>query len=161
MAVDGNGNIIAVWRTVARAVMTSTLSVGRVDWPTRRVYPDLFYFPIGVAQSRTVDTLSGNIAVATLMANNQTNGGTIQFCLTNNGGMTWVSVTPGVTHVFTTTSSGSRLRAVLIDNPTWPCLRASAVYCYQRCGTSAHLPPASQATPIGSGLRSSSAQNTS
>jgi len=81
------------------------------------VYPDQFYFPTGTAQSRTIDTLTAAIRQATLTADYQFNGGSVQFYLTNDGGTTWAPVTPGISHVFTSTGSDLRWKAVLNVDP--------------------------------------------
>jgi hypothetical protein len=83
------------------------------------VQPDHFYFPTGTAQSRTVDTVTGNIHSATLTADYQTNGGEVRFYLTNDGGAHWVTAPAGAATVFTTTGSDLRWRAVLSVDPVW------------------------------------------
>lgn len=83
------------------------------------VYPDSFFFPIGSIQSRTVDDTDAPITEATLAAHYTLHGGNIVLFLTNDGGVTWLPVTSGVTHVFTTTGSDLRWRAVLIGDPVW------------------------------------------
>jgi hypothetical protein len=94
---------------------------GQPQWSSekRAVASDFFYAISGIAQSRTVDTLAADITQATLTADTTLNGGNVQFSLTNNGGATWATVTPGVTHVFTTTGSDMRWRAELTADPVW------------------------------------------
>ena len=43
----------------------------------------------------------------------------MEFFLTNDGGTVWFPVTPGITHIFTTTGSDLRWRAVLTGDPLW------------------------------------------
>jgi hypothetical protein len=126
VVVNRNGNAFMMWedrRNGNRDVYAQGINtVGNKSWLTdlQVVYPDHFYTAVGTAQSLTIDTLSANIHEATLTCNHQANGGDVQFFLTNNGGTDWFTVTPGVTHVFTTTGSDLRWRAELTADPLWP-----------------------------------------
>jgi hypothetical protein len=90
-------------------------------WPVdlQVVYPDEFYVSTGTAQSQSVDVAGEAILQATLTAYVATNGGAVAFYLTNDGGAQWSQVTPGVTHVFTTTGSDLRWRAELASDAVW------------------------------------------
>ena len=125
VAVEGGGNAFVVWydeRNGNEDIYAQKVnSVGGKAWlaDLQVVYPELFYLPTGTAQSRTVDTITGNITQATLTADVTPNGGSVQFYLTNDGGAHWAAVTPGVAHVFTATGSDLRWRAVLTGDPVW------------------------------------------
>jgi hypothetical protein len=126
VALDWSGNAVVVWndqRNCNDDVFAQKLNVvGGKGWLADLpvVYPDRFYLTTGIAQSQTTDTITGNITEANLTSDFQTNGGSVQFFLANNGGTDWFPVTPGVTHVFTTTGSDLRWRAVLAADPIWP-----------------------------------------
>ena len=120
-----NGDAIIVWQDARNGsddIYAQRISVvGSRRWlaDLQIVVPDSFYFPTGVVQSRTIDTITADILQVTLTANIIPNGGNVQLYLTNNGGAHWATVTPGVTHVFTTTGSDLRWRAVLTGDPVW------------------------------------------
>jgi hypothetical protein len=126
VAVDGSGNAIVVWQDerngnydiYAQRINSVGGKAWLADWQV--VYPDCFYFPTGTVQSRTVDTATGTIHSATLTGDYQTNGGGVQFYLTNDGGAHWVIAAVGAATVFTTTGSDLRWRAVLTADPLWP-----------------------------------------
>jgi len=125
VAMDGSGNAIVVWgdyRNGNDDIYAQKLNqVGGKGWQAdlQIVYPDLFYYPTGSAQSRTVDTTPLLISDANVAAGVETNGGSVQFYLTNDGGAHWAQVTPGVTHVFTATGSDLRWKATLTGDPIW------------------------------------------
>ena len=125
VALDENGNAIVVWMDLrngnADIYAQKINSVGSQVWlaDLQMVYPDRFYLPTGTVQSRTVDSVTGNIRSATLTANYQTNSGGVQFYLTNDGGAHWVTTTLGAATLFTTTGSDLRWRAVLSVDPIW------------------------------------------
>jgi hypothetical protein len=144
VAIDGSGDAFVAWddgRNGNPDVFAQRVNVvGGKIWlaDLQVVYPDRFYLPAGIAQSRSVDTSAGNIAQANLTADYQTNGGGVQFYLTNDGGAHWAQATPGVTHVFTTTGSDLRWRAALTADPVW--LRTPVV-------NSLHIEYSTQAPP--------------
>ena len=115
VAVDGGGNAVVVWEGAMDIYAQRVNPNGGHLWAhdCQVVFPDLFYFPTGIAQSRTVDAVISNIHQAILTADYQASGGGVQFYLTNDGGACWAGVTPGITHVFTTTGSDLRWRAAL------------------------------------------------
>jgi hypothetical protein len=125
VATDSNGNAFIAWQhnnngngdVYAQRVN----SVGGKAWliDLQIVYPDRFYYPSGLVQSRTVDTVTGTVHQATLTANYQLNGGSVQFALSNNGGTNWITATLGMATVFTTTGSDLRWKAVLTGDPVW------------------------------------------
>ena len=125
VAMDGSGNAIVVWQDYRNGnpdiYAQRVTQVGGKGWSAdlQVVYPDLFHFPAGTAQSRTVDAMTGDIRTATLTAEYQTNGGSVQFYLTNDGGAHWAQVMPGVTHVFTTSGSDLRWKATLTGDAIW------------------------------------------
>jgi hypothetical protein len=125
ISVDSSGNASIVWndaRNGNQDVFAQRInSVGNHSWLSdlQVVAPDLFYYSDGLAQSRTVDTVVGNIHQATLTANTQLNGGNIQFALSNNGGANWFTTTLGTATIFTTTGSDLRWRAMLTGDPIW------------------------------------------
>jgi len=125
VAVDRSGNAIVVWedhRNSNADVYDQWLNVDGhrlLTSDVQIVYPDFFYFPAGTVQSRSVDNASGIITETILTADYQTNGGTVQFYLTNDGGAHWAQVTPGATHIFTTTGSDLRWKAMLTADPLW------------------------------------------
>jgi hypothetical protein len=125
VAVDGSGNAVVLWKDERNGnddIYAQRINlVGNRVWlaDLQVVYPDRFYVPTGAAQSRTVDATADNIRQATLTADFQTRGGSVAFYLTNDGGDNWAEVTPGATHVFTTTGSDLRWRAVLAVDPIW------------------------------------------
>jgi hypothetical protein len=124
LAVSGS-NISVAWvdlRDGDPNIYTQRLTTaGARGWGAdlNAVQSDHFYLPSGIAQSHTVDTTLDDITAATLTAQYILQGGNVTFYLTNNGGQHWAQVTPGVTHVFTTTGSDLRWRAELTADPTW------------------------------------------
>ncbi|MBI1755222.1 hypothetical protein HYR65_02980 [Candidatus Azambacteria bacterium] len=68
------------------------------------------------AQSIAVDTLSTNIAYATLTKNDTVGNGTITYQLSNDGGTTWNTVTPGTRYDFTTSGSSLKLKISLVNS---------------------------------------------
>ena len=58
-----------------------------------------------IAQSLTVDNVSGDIATATISATETLNGQTVSYQLSRDGGTTWENVTKGVEHSFTSTDA--------------------------------------------------------
>ncbi|MFA6908817.1 MAG: carboxypeptidase-like regulatory domain-containing protein [Patescibacteria group bacterium] len=67
----------------------------------------------GTVQSLTLNPTSGSITAATLSAVDSTNGQTIQYYLSNDGGLTYDEVTPNVEHVFSLVGNDLRFRLVL------------------------------------------------
>jgi hypothetical protein len=126
IATSPDGSAFVAWRDGRNGnddVYVQKLNaVGTRGWPAdlQVVNPDQFYLPEGVVQSRAVDTLDGSITTANLTADYQENGGTVQFSLSNDGGATWADVTPGTNHVFATSGSDLRWKAVLTPDPLWP-----------------------------------------
>ena len=67
-----------------------------------------------LAQSTTVDTTSNQIISATLTPIATTPTGTnIDYYLSNDGGSTWEATTSGIEHIFTSTGSDLRWRAIM------------------------------------------------
>jgi hypothetical protein len=66
-----------------------------------------------IAQSLAVDTSADPVLSATLVADAQAFDGSITYALSNDGGTSFETVTPGVPHVFTSTGSDLRWRATL------------------------------------------------
>mgnify|MGYP000856795506 FL=1 len=95
---------------------------GVVVWSPERkvVFPDRFYHGRGLAESTILDTTNENIRQATFVADYTLHGGMLDFYLTNDRGAHWASVTPGLTHVFSTTGSDLRWRIVLYADSVWP-----------------------------------------
>ena len=120
-----NEDVVVVWEddraNNADLYIQKTGALGMPIWDTeiQVVTPDMFYLPEGTAESNTIDGITENIQAASLIADHQLNGGHIAFLLTNDGGTHWAEVTPGVTHVFTSTGSDLRWRAVLTGDPLW------------------------------------------
>lgn len=125
VGIDDQGTMLIAWADDRNAnddihlqkVTTSAQKIWIDD--LQLVSPDFFYLPNGLAQSRTINTLTAGITQATLTADMQLNGGSVQFYVTNDSGATWAAVTPGVTLVFTTTGSDLRWRAELTGDPLW------------------------------------------
>lgn len=95
-------------------------SGGATVWASdkRLVDPDPTYLPSAVAESLTVDTVPANILYARLTPTVTLNGGVVTYYLSNNGGVTWETVTPGTDHFFASTGSDLRWRIVLVTNST-------------------------------------------
>jgi hypothetical protein len=125
VGVDGSGHAVVVWEDHRNsnadiyAQWLDTNGQRLLPDDTQLVHPDSFYFPSGTVESGTVNQTHSDITEATLTTEYQTNGGTVQFYLTNDGGTHWAEVTPGVAHAFTTTGSDLRWRAVLTTDPVW------------------------------------------
>ena len=123
LAVSNDGSIAFAWidyRNGNNDVFAQRLNpVGNRVWLSdlQVVAPDQFYLARGSITSRTVDTLAEPITSASLTVNVQLNGGVVQFALSNDGGTTWATVTPGVTQVFTTTGSDLRWQTRLSSDP--------------------------------------------
>jgi len=76
------------------------------------------YNSTSTIQSLNINTSSDFIASAKLSATQTLNGQTIDYYLSNDGGVTWESVTSGVWHSFTSTGTDLRWRADLAtSNP--------------------------------------------
>jgi hypothetical protein len=60
------------------------------------------YKPASIIQSSNINTYGGNVLKATLNATEILNGQTINYFLSNNGGVTWDPVALGVENTFTT-----------------------------------------------------------
>lgn len=126
ISTDSNGNSVIVWQDKRNGnydPYVQHLSADGVKlWndDVQVVSPDYFYYPTGVAQSKTVDATDSYIVEATLTSQYILQGGNVQFYLTNDGGAHWSPVTPGVTHVFTTTGSDLRWRVEMTADPLWP-----------------------------------------
>jgi hypothetical protein len=124
-AAAGSDNLYIVWEDYRKGnadIYAQRFSGGGsrqwgADVPG--VAPDSFYFATGAAQSHPVDETSDDITESTLTADIALNGGSVDFYLTNDGGAHWAPVTPGVTHVFTTTGSDLRWRVAFEVNPVW------------------------------------------
>lgn len=86
----------------------------------RVIYPDLFYFSHGTAQSIEIDSFSENITQATLTADFHANGGGVRFWLSNNGGADWIEARVGVPVRFPIAASRLRWKAELSSDPLWP-----------------------------------------
>jgi hypothetical protein len=71
-----------------------------------------------VAQSLAADITTNGIGWATLVKNDTVGAGTIAYYLSNNGGVSWESVTPGTQHDFTTTGSDLRFKIELSNDAT-------------------------------------------
>lgn len=117
--LDSGGNAIVAWNDYIHGnsdiFLQKLNQAGSRAWlgDIQVVAPDMFAVPAGTARSRTIDTLAENIATAHLTAEAQTNGGGVQFFLSNTGGASWIPAQPGVTTVFTTAGSDLRWRADL------------------------------------------------
>ncbi len=122
--VDEAGNVGVVWEGGGS---NADIYAQRLDpngdrlWASdvQIVDPDRFYLPNGLAQSREVDTTDEFITEATLTAQYVLQGGSVAFDLSNDGGAHWATVTPGVTHRFTTTGSDLRWRVRMAADPVW------------------------------------------
>jgi len=89
------------------------------DNPVKLVEPDIFYFQQGQAESHPLTSTHRLIKQATLTADFERNSAQVRFYLTNNGGQQWAEVTPGITHIFTTTGSDLRWRADFLADQIW------------------------------------------
>jgi len=81
--------------------------------------PSLLFTPtdIGrIADSIKINSGSKNITKATL---NKTDMGTVNYYLSNDGGTTWESVTPGTEHTFSSTGNDLRWKAELIGGEVY------------------------------------------
>lgn len=83
------------------------------------VSPDFSYYSEGETRSRNVNPGDEVVVEANLTGQYVLQGGNLTFYLSNDGGDHWASVTPGTTHVFTTTGSDLRWRAKMATNPYW------------------------------------------
>jgi hypothetical protein len=129
VAFDAVNAIVVVWQDVRNGshlygdnwdIYAQKINqVGNKIWlaDLQVVYPDVFYFSSGTAQSRAVDTTDDIVTEATLTAQYVLQGGSVDFYLTNDGGAHWAEVQPGVTHVFTTTGSDLRWRVEMTSDP--------------------------------------------
>ncbi len=124
ISVDGSGNIVTglqeLQDTNYDAHLYQFAPDGSPGWSTPAVISDSFYLLEGYAQSVTIDAVAGNISQANLTADFELNAGSVAFYLSNNGGTTWESVEPGVTHRFGTHASDLRWKAELSADPYWP-----------------------------------------
>jgi hypothetical protein len=76
------------------------------------------YKPALIIQSSNINTYGGNVTKATLNATEILNGQTINYFLSNNGGVTWNPVALGIEHTFTTTGGNLLWQAQLASgNP--------------------------------------------
>ncbi len=80
---------------------------------------DRFFYPTSTVTSLAVDTFSSPIVAATLNITQELRGGSAQYYLSNNGGLNWTQVQPGVAQVFTSTGSDLRWRADLGSDLVW------------------------------------------
>ncbi len=71
-----------------------------------------------VAVSTSLDTTTQNIFSATLTANDLQGTGTINYELSNDGGVTWNAVVPGVAYNFASAGSDLRFKIVVTGNAT-------------------------------------------
>ena len=126
VSVDNSGKAYVAWvdeRNSNEDVYLQGLTTGggRLWTSDRQVrYPDFSYNNWGYAFSKEIDTTPDDIREATLTSQYTLNSGAVAFKLTNNGGQDWFSVTPGVTHVFTTTGSSLRWMIDLRADALWP-----------------------------------------
>ena len=126
VSVDNSGKAYIAWvdeRNSNEDIYLQGLTTGggRLWTSDRQVrYPDFSYNNWGYAFSKEIDSTSDNIREATLTSEYALNSGAVAFKLTNNGGQDWFSVTPGVTHVFTTTGSSLRWMIDLRADALWP-----------------------------------------
>jgi hypothetical protein len=120
-----DGNAVVAWEDERHNnldLYTQRLSaVGSKMWDSdvQVISPDRFYFISGTVQSETLDTTEDTIMESTLSSQYVLQGGSVDFYLTNDGGAHWAPVTPGVTHVFTTTGSDLRWRVEMASDPVW------------------------------------------
>ena len=125
IALDSNGLASIVWRDERRNnfdIFMQTLdTAGQRGWPADVAVsqPDRFYQTVGTAESLTLDRIEEPIRQATLTADIDLRGGTMDFAITNDG-TTWQSVQLGTRLVFTTTGSDLRWRVQLHPNPHDP-----------------------------------------
>lgn len=118
-----NSDIYSAWRQNDRQIYLQKNNwAGSSQWanPVNIAIPFDLYRDTGVAESLSVDTVSELITQATVTADYQLNGGGLEFYLSNNGGIDWALVTPGVAQVFTTTGSDLRWKIELTADPIWP-----------------------------------------
>jgi hypothetical protein len=107
IAIDSNDSIAMVWN--------------QIDVTTYEIYYTRWIEPCvtsGVAQSLQVAAPSEPIQTATLDASHELLGGSVAYELSNNGGVSFESVTPGSLHTFTTAGSDLRWRATATRGPT-------------------------------------------
>lgn len=126
LAADSNDKLFVGWYDLRHA--NADVYIHQINGAGQRVWEneqailgsDRFYHSAGMASSTTVDTMTEPIVGALLLADQQPNGGRILFELSNNGGVTWAAVAPGVSHVFTSSGSDLRWRASLLADPGRP-----------------------------------------
>jgi hypothetical protein len=107
IAFDSNDSVAVIW---------NELDGSEFDiFYTRWVEP---CSPSGVAQSLSVGTTSEPILSATITVDHELLGGSITYQLSNNGGVSYETVTPGTPHSFTTVGTDLRWRAVATRGQT-------------------------------------------
>ncbi len=124
LAVDAVGNTTIIWQDERQ--MNPDIYLQRLNSDGRTLLPqairipqqDIFYRSQGTVTSNPINLAVGNIAVATLSAELERNGGAIAFQLSNDGGNAWHPVQLGVSHVFTRAGTALRWRAFLQTAPT-------------------------------------------
>ncbi|MEZ4866223.1 MAG: hypothetical protein R3C14_33205 [Caldilineaceae bacterium] len=123
VAVDTAGNSMIVWqerRFKNWDIMAQRLTpAGEVAWPedSALLPTEKFHFATGSIESTAVDQTENNITSALLSNHSERHGGVVAFALSNDGGVTWESVQPGIQHSFQSTGSDLRWRATLQADP--------------------------------------------
>lgn len=87
----------------------------------------------GVGQSLGIDNVSFNITKAYLNSNHALNGQTINYYLSNNGGLTWESAVNGQEHTFSSSGNDLRWKAELstVDPSVTPSIQSISIsYAY-------------------------------